>query len=379
MTEFPADSAGERAAGDERAAEFEFTGFDAELAAALKDLGERAGPDEFDARAILRRTARRKTSQVLASSAAALAVVAGATAFAAQRGPAMAGATPVSSGASSAPASSRASSGPAANDTDPLILPGRFGTEPANGSPLGAPVYQVNARLTGIGGVTSLRARDVQTEYSSGGTEYTVDVGLMGTDSLEALNTAERAGDTVVGTVAGHPAYYNRFMQSVVFWSGSQGYAQVYRLVGPLGNEAVADPDPTMLLGAAKAFDATPIDMPLPLRITGLDSAQVTFATFSQADPGSSSWTMSIQLGIDGRTYEVDANPGPAVTPSATATETTGGEFPAMKTVDGVGISVSTISGTSGSPSAPTVSQVLAHVTSLGTEPSGWTTDVMVK
>jgi hypothetical protein len=369
VTEFPSDSAGERAAGDEPAAASAFTGFDAELAAALKDLGEQAGPDEFDARAILRRTARRKTSQVLASAAAALAVVAGVTAFAAQHGPAVAVAVQ--------PGSS-ASGGPAVGETDPLILPGYFRAEAAGGAALGSTVYQVNARLTGLGGAPTLRSRDVQTEYSSGGTEYTVDVGMMGTSSLAALNMVELRGSTVIGTVAGHPAYYDQFLQSVVFWSGSQGYAQVYRLVGPLGNAALADPDRAMLLGAAKAFDATPSDLPLPLRITGLDSAQVTFATFSQA-PGSSSWTMSIQLGIDGRTYEVDANPGPAVTPSATATETTGGEFPAMETVDGVGISVSTISGTSGSPSAPTVSQVLAHVTSLGTDPSRWTTDVIVK
>jgi hypothetical protein len=371
VTEFPADSAGERAAGDEPAAEFEFTGFDAEIATAMKDLGERVGPDEFDARAILRRTARRKTSGVLASAAAALVVVAGATAFAAQHGSAVAVAVAVQP-------SSSASSGAAVEDTDPLVLPGYFRAEPSGGSSLGSTVYQVNARLTGLGGTPTLRALDVQTEYSSGGTEYTVDVGMMGTDSLDALNAAERDGDTVVGTVAGHPAYYNRFLRSVVFWSGSQGYAQVYRLVGPLGNAALADPDTTMLLGAAKAFDATPSDLPLPLRITGLDSAQVTFATFSQA-PGSSSWTMGIQLAIDGRTYEIDANPGPAVTPSATATETTGGEFPAMETVDGVGISVSTDTGTSGSPSAPTVSQVLAHVTSLGADPSGWTTDVIVE
>jgi hypothetical protein len=88
---------------------------------------------------------------------------------------------------------------------------------------------------------------------------------------------------------------------------------------------------------------------------------------------------VTIRLTIDGRSYEIDANPGPAVTPSATATETTGGESPVMETVDGVGISVSTDSGTSGSPSAPTLSQVLAHVTSLGTEQADWTTDVIAK
>jgi hypothetical protein len=371
VTEFPSDSADGPAAGDRPAAGFAFTGFDAELAAALKELGDQAGPDEFDSRAIRRRTARRKTARVLASSAAALAVVAGATAFAAQRGPAT---DAVVQSSSSAPG------GPAVNDTDPLVVPGHFGTGPQGASPLGSTVYQVNDRMTGIGGVTSLRAQDVQSEYAFGGTEYTVDVGMMGTDSLKAVTAEDPGGETVVGTVAGHPAYYDRFLKSVVFWSGPQGYAQVYRLLGPLGNAALADPDPAMLLGAAKAFDATPADLPLPLRITGLDSAQVTFATFSQADPGSSSgWTMSIRLAIDGRSYEIDANPGPAVTPSATASDTTGGQYPAMETVDGIGISVSTDSGKSGSPSAPTLAQVLAHVTSLGTDPSGWTTDVFVK
>ena len=371
MTESPSESAGERAVGAEPAAESGFTGFDAELATALKDLGKQVGPDEFDSRAILRRTARRRTSRVLASSAAALAVVAGATAFAAQHGPATDVAVQPGSSASNG-------NGPVAKDTDPLVLPGYFRATPAGGSALGSTVYQVNARVTGAGGVTSLRALDVQAEYSSGGTEYTVDVGMMGITSLATLNATEHADYTVVGTVAGHPAYYDHVLQSVVFWSGSQGYAQVYRLVRPLGDAALTDSDPTMLLGAAKAFHATPTDLPLPLRITGLDSAQVTFATFSQA-PGSSAWTTSIRLAIDGRDYQIDANPGPAVTPSATATETTGGQFPVMETLNGVGISVSTDSGTSGSASAPTVAQVLAHITSLGTEPSNWTTDVIVK
>ena len=364
MTEFPSDSADERAAGHELAAEVEFTGFDAEIATAMKDLGEQVGPDEFDARAILRRTARRRTSGVLASAAAALIVVAGATAFATQHGPTVAVAVP---------ASSSGSSNSAVEDTDPLILPGHIRTEPAGGSALGSTVYDLNARMTAFGGPATLRAQDMETAYSSGGTEYTVDFGIMGSRSLDGLPTIVRNADTVVGTVAGHPAYYNRVLQAVIFWSGSQGYAQVYRVVSPLGNADVADPDPTMLLDAAKAFDATPIDMPLPLRITGLDSAQVTFASFDQA-PGSSSWTMSIQLAMDGRTYVIDANAGPAATPSPTI-----GYPPAMETVDGVGISVSIISGSNGSPSAPTVSQVLAHVTSLGTDPSKWTTDVIVR
>jgi hypothetical protein len=166
---------------------------------------------------------------------------------------------------------------------------------------------------------------------------------------------------------------------SVLFWSGPQGYAEVYQVDKPLGNANLTY-NAALLLGAAKAFVGKVVDVPLPVRITGLDSAQVNYALITQADPGTShGWTVAIRLTIDGRSYEIDANPGPVVTPSATASDTTGGEYPAMETVDGIGISVSTDSGTSGSPSAPTVSQVLAHVTSLGADPSAWTTDVVVK
>jgi hypothetical protein len=366
MTEFLSDpTGGQAAAGDEPAAGLGFTGFDAELAAAMKHLGAQAGPEEFDSGAIRRRVGRRKTARALVSSVAAVAVVGGVTAFAAQHGPAAASGV--------VPASPNVSGNPAGHGTDPLVLPGYIGAQPAGVPPLSSAVYLVDSRLTGIG-----VSQDVQSAYSFGGTEYTMDVMMMGVKSLSELPSGELDGYTAIGTVAGHTAY--RTMQpSVLFWSGPQGYAEVYQVDKPLGNANLTY-NAALLLGAAKAFVGKVVDVPLPVRITGLDSAQVNYALITQADPGTShGWTVAIRLTIDGRSYEIDANPGPVVTPSATASDTTGGEYPAMETVDGIGISVSTDSGTSGSPSAPTVSQVLAHVTSLGADPSAWTTDVVVK
>jgi hypothetical protein len=379
MTEFPSDTAGERPAGEEPAAQSEaqsaLTGFAAELAAAMKEVGEQAGPDEFDSRAILRRTARRRTSQVLGTAAAALAVVAGATAFAVQRGPTVAvAAQPSPVAVQSGPSTS---SGPALGKTDPLVLSGHIGTQAAGGSPLGSTVYDVSAQETGAGGVTSLRMWRVQTTYSSGGTKYTLNVDMLGITSTAVFKKDAFGMDNdVIGTVNGHPAYSNRGLHSVDFWSGPLGYARVYTDDSPLGNVSMAEPNVTMLLGAAKAFVASPSDLPLPLRIAGVNIGEVWSAGFDQA-PGSSSWTMRIMLTIDGRSYEIDANPGPAITPSATASATTGGEYPAMEMVNGIGISVSTYTGTHGSASAPTVSQLLARITSLGTDPSNWTTDVL--
>jgi hypothetical protein len=120
--------------------------------------------------------------------------------------------------------------------------------------------------------------------------------------------------------------------------------------------------------------------VPLPLRITGLDSAVVTYAGLGQTEAGTAApWFVDLRETIDGRSYEISAEPGVPVTPSATGTFTSSGLVSATKEVNGLGITVSTASGKSGSPSAPTASQVLAHVSSLGTDPSGWSTSVIVK
>ena len=390
MTEFPSDQAGERAIGDEPAAGFEFTGFDAALAAAMKDVGEQVGPDEFDARAILRRTARRRTSQVLGTAAAGIAVVAGATVFAAHIGPVAAG---------KAAATATASHTAAPEGTDPLTLPGSFRTAPSGSTPIGYSVYGASANLTeypgpGGGGNATMLIHDAQAGSTSAGAEYQVSVGWEAGyyPKVTDLPHESQNAYTPVGTVNGHPAYYSAQLRTLAFWAGSaQGYARegVFVVTPAL----IAVSDPAVLMYGARAYDTASAAAPLPLRITGLDSAKAISASFGQASPGASSpnpgpafpsgssWYVNIGLQIDGRTYEITANPGPAVTPplSSLARLTGGTLVSATKTVDGLGIMVSTPSGKSGSASAPTVSQVLAHVTSLGTDPSGWTTDVIVK
>jgi hypothetical protein len=373
MTAYPADSAGERADDDEPAVEPGLTGFDAELAAALKDLGEQAGTDEFDAHAILRRTARRRTSRVLISSATALAVVVGATAFAAQHGSATGNASPASPSTSSAPA---------VNGTDPLILPGYLGTADSKpGSPFTYSVYGA------FGGATDYQpgvdsgipeGRSAQDEFSYDGTEYTIDVGTTGIYDSVPKEVSAGGQSTVVATIDGRPAYLSYFRNDLAFWTGPQGYALLAGFVGLMGNKGITNP--AVLIAAAKAFDATPVAVPLPLRITGLDSAQVSSASIGQRNLDSAyPWSVLIDSVIDGRRYQINATPGLVTIPWAPGKRGTTGEVWATKMADGVGIAVTTVPAAGGSPSAPTVAQVLAHVTSLGTEPSKWTTAVIVK
>ena len=388
MTEFPANSAGERAVGegDEPAAKSDFTGFDAELAAALKDLGEQVGPDEFDSRAMLRRTARRKTSQVLGTAAAGLAVVAGATVFAAHVGPIAAG---------NAAATATASHVEAPGGTDPLTLPGYFRTAPSGSSPIGYSAYGATGSFMAYPGSAGGDFVNMLIRHSQAGSigpEYSVSVGWRGGYAPNVTDIPHEGTHTLVGTVNGHPAYYSADQRTLAFWTGSaQGYGLESGFFVTQSLTAITDP--AVLLYVAQAFDTASVAVPLPLRITGLDSARATSVNFGQASPGASSpnpgpgfpsgsfWFVEIELQIDGRTYYVSANPGPAVTPPTTSIEkmTGSGRVSATKTVDGLSIMVFTESAKSGSPSAPTVSQVLAHITSLGTEPSGWTTDVIVK
>jgi hypothetical protein len=383
-----ADSAAERAVGGESAADLELTGFDAELAATLADFGERVRPREFDSRAILRRTARRKTSQLLGTAAAGLAVLAGAAVFATRVGPIA---------ASDAAASATASQPAAPGSADPLTLPGYFRTTPSGSTPFGHTAYGASSGFAAYPGSVAgdnalMVIQDPRAGSGPGGTEYDVSVDWVGGYIPDIAAMPFKGQFTQVGTVNGHPAYLSAAEGVLAFWTGSaRGYALVHAWNITQGLLMVKEP--TVLLNFARAFDTTSVAVPLPLRITGLDSAQVTSASLGQADAGSNSeslmpgsaapdsWYAQIGLVIDGRTYYVTANPGSAITPQVTPKMGNGSSFvSAARTVDGLGVMVSTEAGDKGgSPSAPTVSQVLSHVTSLGTDPSGWTTDVITK
>lgn len=346
--------------------------FDAELAAFLDDLGQQVRPHEFDSHAILRRTARRRSYRVLAASAAGLAVVVGATAFAA-----------VNRDGVPSPAANHPNTATSSGlGTDPLTVPGYFRTAPdgnaANGfTQFGGTTYAVNYVVTGADGMVT---QGVDTDWTLHGVEVQAEVNWFGAPQT---GTPVDAGH-IVATVNGHPAYYNAQSGQLQFWTGPEGYATAIIFTDSTGDQ---DPFATSadMLDLARSLVTKPVAAPMPVQITGLDSATVTYAGVGWiAEPvrmkssTTEPWDSLVRVTIDGRSYDIDAAPGPAVTPSATGNEKTSGLVSAEENVDGLGITVSTDSGKQGSPSAPTPAQVLTHVTSLGTSPSGWTTSVIV-
>ena len=345
----------------------EFEGFDAEVAAMLDGLGRQVRPHEFNADTILRRTARRRTSRVLASSAAAIAVVACATAFATR-----AGGPPAANVTHTAPAAN--SDAQAVTGTDPLIAPGYFRTAPNGAAANG---------FTQLGGTTQVGLENtsesgefwsVTTDWNSNGVELSASVDWFGGE--QQTSPGEEPG-SVVGQVNGHPAYYNSSGKNLTFWSGALGYATANIFTDSNGD---VDQSATSaeLLSVAEALAPTSAPVPLPIRVTGLGSAQVTLADMGWlTGDANGPWNVDLSLEIHGASYDISAIPGQPVTPSPTGTDKTSGEVSATKTVDGLGITVS--ASTSNSASAPTAAQVLAHVTSLGVSPSGWTTSVLVK
>jgi hypothetical protein len=294
-------------------------------------------------------------------------VVVGATAFAVRPG-----ATPPPANAA---LTSTANAAPG-EGSDPLTVPAYFRMAPnggvANGfTQLGATTYAV-ANDHG----TSNNLQVIQTDWTVDGVERTAQVNWSG-DTTQTAPPANQV-ETPIGTVNGYSAFYDAPDNELSFWTGSQGYATaVIDLDGTNENDPSATSDD--LLDVAKALVTKPAAVPMPFRVTGLDSAKVIYATMGWSSSGQDEpWIAELNFVIDGREYDITALPGPAVTPSPTGTATTTGLISADKTVDGLGIDITTTSGKQGSASAPTAAQVLAHVTSLGVAPSGWTTGVLV-
>jgi RNA polymerase sigma-70 factor (sigma-E family) len=345
----------------------EFEAFDAELAAALEGLGRQVRPHGFDSRTILLRTARRRYSGALAASAAGIAVVVGASALAT---------------AAAGPASTLAASARTATGTDPLVVSGYFRTSPNGGAANG---------FTQFGGTTQValdgtdRPREetlsIATDWTVRGTELSARIQWSG--NAPRTEPGPDAG-SVIATLNGHDVYYNACLGDLTFWSGARGYATAVVVTDSTG---LQDRSATALelLSVATGLVTTPAEVPLPIRIIGLDSVRVTMADMGWlADENSEPWYAAFGLEIDGRSYDLSVIPGQSATTGTAGNgtarnETAGGEVSATKTVDGLSITVSTASGRSGSASAPTVAQVLSHIESLGVSPSGWTTDVLVR
>jgi hypothetical protein len=335
-------------------------GFEAELASAIDALSMKVRPREFDSQEILRRTARRRSIRLFTASGAALTAVAGVTAFA------------ISPGDIPPPPAARPTFASSAVGTDPLIVPGVFRTMPDGGIASGFTEFGATNYAAVLGG--SGASRGVATSWSVNGVELTAQVSWFGDTPQTTLPVD--AGN-VVGTVNARPAYVSDLPQrQLTFWSGPQGYATAIIFAnGAVDQSATTDE----LLGVAKDLDTAPAAVPMPVRVSGLDPADVTGAQMGQVVPGETHWSGYLSLEIDGRSYHVDVIPGPAVAPTPTGTQTATGVAAAAETVDGLGITVTTDSGKQGSPEAPTTAQVLAHFTSLGADPSGWTTSVIVE
>ena len=347
--------------------------FDAELSAALEEIGRRVRPREFDSQAILRRTARGRSCRLLAGSAAVLVMAGGVTAsFTLGAGTAAALRQP----AAAAAAAANGSSATAIGADDPLSVPGVFRTMPGGHSANGFTQFGAtgNVAMTGVG--TDGYSRAVIANWRTGGVSYSAQVSWFGQKPSTVL--PEYAG-SVVGTVNGHSAYLGDIPQRrLTFWTGSQGYATalIFRN-GVTENSATAGE----LLAVARSLDVAPTPVPMPIQLSGLGSAVVISASVGNAlgSPATTSWGATMIVAMDGRSYMVGVSPGAATGPTPTGTETSTGPLAATRTVDGVGVTVTTDSGQEGSPDAPTVAQLLTHVTVLGADPSDWTTNVIVQ
>lgn len=347
--------------------------FDAELASALEELGRRVRPREFDSEAILRRTARGRSCRLLAGSAAVLVVAVGVTAsytLGAGRG----------AGPASAAAGRQAAAAPAAAAcVDPLCVPGVFHTMPGGHAADGFTQFGATGYvgMTGVG--TDGYGREVMVNWRTGAVVYSAQVSWFG--RTPAISLPTYAG-TAVGTVNGRSAYLSDIPQrQLTFWTGSQGYATAIIFAnGVTDASATADE----LVGVARSLDVaepTAVPMPFQVRLSGLGSAEVTGAGVGNALPDgtTAAWYATMSIEADGRQYLLSVAPGVAVDPKPTGTETSTGERVATSTVNGIGITVTTGTDKEGMSYAPTVAQVLAHVTALGADPADWTTNVLIQ
>jgi hypothetical protein len=346
--------------------------FDAELAAALEEIGRRVRPREFDSQAILRRAARGRSCRLLAGSAAVLAVAAGVTASVTLDTGAAAPASAAAGRQAALPASAPAGA-------DPLTVPGVFRTMPGGRTADGFTQFGATGYVAVIGGGTGGYSRVLMTSWQAGGVVYSAQVSWFG--QPPSISLPKYAGNAV-GTVNGRSAYLSDIPQhQLTFWTGSQGYATALIFANGV-TDAAATADE--LVSVARSLDlaaSTEVPMPVRIRLSGLGSAEVTSAGVGDALPGeaTSVWYATMTIETDGRSYMLSVAPGAATDPTPTGTEISTGLLVATKTIDGIGITVTTKNDKEGSSNAPTVAQVLAHVTALGADPSDWTTSVLVQ
>ena len=259
---------------------------------------------------------------------------------------------------------------PVGNGTDPLTLSGTFGWLPANAQNVGYSLHSGQLQAVARGAETDptnptstamiwLTVYPAGTtpslgKFADGSTQLRVNApdvnGHTAYWVTEAANDPTNGGDT-----------YLRWQDADGQWGELLGYY--------LGNDDVT----TTMLRIAAGVDLAPHSVPLPLQISGMPSS----ATTIEADLNRPSlndggpWDVYLALSVDGTTVEISVAPTSAQADSALEQGT---PKPQCKQQDGLTGCVVVTADAVGS-----ASNVLKHLTLLGTDPADWTSNVIAR
>jgi len=342
------------------------------LRASLAELTEQqAPPIAFGAPEAIARgrrlTVRRRVTRGTFALTAGL-IVALAAVLVATSGPTHgAGSTPLATSSSGTNRFSAAPR-PPASGTDPLTLSGTFGWLPANAQNVGYSLHsgQLAAEARGLGTPANPDASAFiwLTVYPAG---TTPNLGKFANGSTQLrVNAPDVHGHTAywVTNTASDPTNggdtYLRWQDADGQWGELHAYY--------LGQDDVT----STMLRVAAGVDFAPHAVPLPLWISGLPSG----VTANEADLNSpdlldyGSWEVFLALTVDGTMIEV------TVAPFSSSVESTlkqGTPKPVCKTQEGLIGCVAVTGNAAGS-----ASDILRHLTLLGTDRANWTPNVLV-
>ena len=342
------------------------------LTGALGALAEQDAPpsrvDTDRARADGRRTLRRRRAAAGLGTSGAVALIA---VLAVTIGPASGG--PQAAGGVTAQATHTA-------DWDPLVAPGTFGWLPAN-------AQNVNYSVApGPGQGSQALGKGSQVSNGTVGS----DPAMIWLSVLDPAKPAPKAGPVSDGSnriLIPAPQVNNR----PAFWevdpaerSPDLGKAGVLYFQSPTGRWAEinayylgADPVVDTLLHVAKTAHIGDIEVPMPVQISGLP-AVVTAPVASLDRPSTlpgAGWDAGVSFDLGGANSLIHIDVAPANTATVNALFSGANH---CKTSNGLVICVSAVD--QPNPKLPPggLDGLLRNITSLGTNPAHWTTDVVV-
>lgn len=340
-----------------------------QLRASLDQLTERpAPPPTLDAPAAIvqgqRLIRRRRISRGCAALAAVLAAVLVGTLIPTHGARSPVG-TPLTGSASHTPAPAR----PSGPGTDPLTLSGTFGWLPPNAQNVGYSLHTGQLQAVARGPATNEASPGSSayiwlTVYPKG-TTPTLGKFADGSSQLR-VNAPDVNGHTAywVTNTASDPTNggdtYLRWQDADGQWGELLAYY--------LGDDAIA----ATMLRVAAGVNFAPHAVPLPLWISGLPgSVETNEADLNRPSPTDGGpWDVFLALTVGGTTVEISVVPTSA---KADASVEQGTPKPQCKHQDGLTGCVAVTADAAGS-----ASQILKHLTLLGLDPAGWTSDVIV-